>query len=254
MNVTLAETKFSYPRRRYIRFFARRLIIGILDLLADVQIIGGENLPKEGPLLVVANHFSFLDPVGIIRISPWPIEFIGGAQLPNAPTAVRSIPKLWGYYPVFRGTGSSYALRAAESILQQKGIIGIFPEAGSWADVLRPARPGTAFLASRTGTKILPLGIHGINNVLPIKLKNKPRVELRIGKPFGPFIAKGKGRQRRKQLDEFGDEIMQQIADLLPEEKRGFYSTNPAIREAAKGTEIYPWKDKREGEVKGIVD
>ena len=254
MNMSLTENNFTYPRRKYLRYFSRNFIIGVLDMLADVKIFGKENIPKEGPLLVVANHFNFLDPVAIIRVSPWPIEFIGGAQLPNAPTAVRSIPKVWGYYPVFRGTGSSYALRAAESILQQKGVIGIFPEGGSWADVLRPARPGTAFLASRTGTKILPLGIHGINNVFPIKFRNRPKVELRIGKPFGPFNAKGRGRERRRQLDEIGEEIMQQIADLLPEEKRGFYSSNPEIRAAAKGTEIYPWKDKVEGEVDGTFD
>lgn len=46
---------------------------------------------------------------------------------------------------------------------------------------------------------------------------------------------------------------MRRIAELIPPEKGGHYSDDPAIREAAKGTEICPWADKMEGEVKGTV-
>jgi hypothetical protein len=63
----------------------------------------------------------------------------------------------------------------------------------------------------------------------------------------------GRGRERREQLDEIGHEIMRHIAALLPPEKRGHYSDDPAIREAAKGTEVYPWADKVEGEYKGHI-
>jgi hypothetical protein len=78
-------------------------------------------------------------------------------------------------------------------------------------------------------------------------------VTINIGKPFGPFTASGSGRERREQLDEIGHEIMRHIAPLLPHEKRGHYSEDPAIREAAKGTEIYPWADKVEGQVVGEI-
>jgi hypothetical protein len=50
-------------------------------------------------------------------------------------------------------------------------------------------------------------------------------------------------------LDEIGHTIMRQIAELIPPERHGFYSDDPAIREAARGTEIYPWSDAVEGEV-----
>jgi len=46
---------------------------------------------------------------------------------------------------------------------------------------------------------------------------------------------------------------MRHIAELIPPEKRGHYSDDPAIREAAMGTEIYPWADKVEGEVVGEI-
>jgi hypothetical protein len=59
--------------------------------------------------------------------------------------------------------------------------------------------------------------------------------------------------QRRAQLDEIGHEIMHHIAELIPPEKRGHYSDDPAIREAARGTELYPWADKVEGQVVGEI-
>jgi hypothetical protein len=75
----------------------------------------------------------------------------------------------------------------------------------------------------------------------------RAKVRVRIGKPFGPFRAEGRGRDRRRQLDEFGHEMMSRIARLLPPERRGHYSEDPAIREAARGTELYPWDDEVEG-------
>ena len=99
-------------------------------------------MPSSGPLLLVANHFHYADPVAVVTCVPWTTEFIGGAQMPNAPAAVTIIPKMWGILPVHRGKASRDALRHATTILAHGGILGIFPEAGSWATVLRPARPG----------------------------------------------------------------------------------------------------------------
>lgn len=238
-----------YPRRRLLRAFLRRVVDLFFVSFTDLEIVGGENLPRKGPLLVVANHFSFLDPVLMIRTAPWPIEFLGGFHLPNAPAYVRWIPKLWGYYPVFRGTGSRAALYAAEAVLAQEGVVGVYPEAGSWATVLRPARPGTAFLAAQTGAEILPMGFDGLLNVFScLRRRRRAKVIARIGKPFGPFQVEGRGRRRRMQLDEVGHEIMRRIADLLPPECRGHYSEDPAVRAAAQGTEVYPWDEEPEGE------
>ncbi len=240
--------EFRYPRRRLMRAVLQRLARVAFAVLSDLQIVGQENLPEKGPLLVVANHFSFIDPVAMIRTVPWPMDFVGGFQTPNAPSWVTSIPKLWGYYPVYRGTASRYALRAAEAVLAQGGVLGIFPEAGNWATGLRPARPGAAFLAVQTGTPILPMGFAGLLDVLPLLRRGRrARVTVRIGELFGPFQAAGRGRARRRQLDTIGHEIMQRIAELIPPERRGHYSDDPAIRAAAQGTEIYPWTAAPEG-------
>jgi len=241
-------------RRRPIRFILKKMSIPAFALLTRMEIIGEENIPTRGPLLVVGNHFSFIDPVAFVRFAPWPIEFVGGAVTPHAPLWTRIIPFLWGYHKLYRGTGSRDALRAAETILQNNGFLGIFPEAGNWATVLRPPRPGTAYLAARTGAPLLPVGLNGFTEVFPSLFKGKrAKVTVNIGKPFGPFTASGSGRDRRSQLDEIGHEIMRHIAELIPPEKRGHYSDDPAIREAAMGTEIYPWADRVEGEVVGEI-
>jgi len=244
---------YKFPRRRLIRGIMKFLSIPAFGLITQLEINGAENLPKKGPILIIGNHFSFIDPAAVIRIARWPIEYVGGADPPHAPNIVKFIPALWGFYPLYRGTGSRGALKAAESILKQDGILGIFPEGGSWAEVLRPARPGTAYLAVRTGAKLIPIGIYGLNDVFPIRIGKRAKATINIGKSFGPYQVTGRGRERRQQLDEISHDIMRHIAHLLPQEKRGCYSDDPAIREAAKGTEIYPWADKIEGEVEGEV-
>jgi len=243
----------KYPRRVIMRRFLKFLSSAAFGILCDFQIEGKENLPEKGPLLVIGNHFSFIDPVALIRTLPYPIEFVGGAVFPHAPKLVKFLPQLWGYYPVFRGTGSRFALRAAEEILKQNGVLGIMPEGGSWAEVLRPARPGAAYLASLTGVKVLPLGIYGLNSIFPIQVGKRPKAVVKIGKPVGPFTAPGRGRERREQLDQIGKELMKAIAAQLPDSYRGFLADDPATREAALGTEEYPWESLVEGQVEGEV-
>ena len=252
--MTDSSKRFHTPQRQIIRKFLKWLSKPAFDLVSQLEITGEENLPKTGPLIVVGNHFSFIDPVCFVRLAPWQIEFIGGAHMPHSPLVTHIIPFLWGYHPLYRGTGAKDSLKAAEAILKEAGIIGIFPEAGNWATVLRPARPGTAFLAARTGAPLLPIGLVGLNDVFPsLRRGRRAKIQFNIGKPFGPFMIEGHGQQHREQLDEIGHEIMRHIAELIPSERRGHYSNDPAIREAAKGTEIYPWADKIEGQVRGRV-
>lgn len=243
--------EIRYPRRRLIRGAMRGVFHLLFDLLTDLEVVGRENIPERGPLLVAINHFSFIDPALVGVLTPWPIEVMGGFHNPNAPFFGTWILKLYGYIPVRRGIGSPAALRVVEAVLAQGGVVGIAPEGGSWATVLRPARPGTAYLAVRTGARILPIGIDGTPEVFPsLRKGQRAHVTVRIGQPFGPFQASGRGRDRRKQLDEIGHEIMRQIAELIPPNRQGFYSPDPSIRLAARGTEIYPWSTKTEADYK----
>lgn len=239
----------NYPRRRLLRTILHTLSRFVFWLITDLEINGLENIPESGPYIVVSNHFSFADPAAIVRVKHWQVEFVGGFVNPSAPPLVKIIPRLWGYYPVYRGTASRLALQAAEQVISKGGILFIAPEAGNWATVLRPARPGTAFIAARTGAKILPIGLDGLTEIFDeLKAGRRAKVTINIGEPFGPFKTTGKGQERRSQLDDIGHEVMRQISCLIPPERRGHYSDDPAVREAARGTEVYPWADTTETE------
>lgn len=240
--------KIRYPRRRVIRAILKSGIAVAFSVLANFEVDGKENIPTKGPLLVVANHFHFLDPLALIHTAPWQLEFVGGAKTPNAPGALGWINKLFGIIPTYRGTGSRETLQSSEEVLKQNGVLAIFPEGGSWAQVLRPARPGTAFLAWRTKAQILPVGLDNFADFFKrVKLGERANVKVKFGKPFGPVAASDGSRPSREELDEIGHNIMREISNLLPPERQGFYSPDPAIREAAKGTEIYPWDNMTEG-------
>lgn len=241
------DIQITYPRRRIIRRTLRALIRAAFAVLSDFRIQGEENLPMEGPLLVVGNHFSFLDPVAFIGGLPYPLEFVGGSQTPNAPGAVSWLSRVYGILPVRRGSISRDTLRASRKVLNNKGILGIFPEAGSWAKVLRPARPGTAYLATCTQAQVLPVGLDGLTDLFPsVRRGKRGKITLNIGKPFGPFYVGERGETDRRRLDELGQEFMRKIAELIPPENRGYYSDDAAIREAALSAAAYPWENTQE--------
>ena len=129
-------------------------------------------------------------------------------------------------------------MKATQSVLEQGGFVGIFPEGGSWATVLRPARPGTAYLAVSANSPVIPIGISGMEGLFK---RWRPRITVQIGKPFGPFETTGRGKQRRAQLAQIGDEMMRQIAAQLPADLHGVFSADPDLRKSAEAVADYPY-------------
>jgi len=231
------------PRQSTKRRMIRGLIRVLFALLVRVRIEGEENIPESGPLIVAANHFHFVDPLAVIRAMPWPLDFIGGFHMPFAPAIVRWLPLLWGLHRVRREGSSRGALRQAEETLLAGGILGIFPEGGSWATVLRPPRPGSAFLATRTQARVLPVGLDGLPEIFSsLKRLRRATVTIRVGKPIGPFPSSAKGRAGRAELDLVGETILRSIGELIPPEVRGVYSDDPLLRQAAEEVSRYPWE------------
>lgn len=240
-----SQLKYRYPRRVVLRYILRQLMRPLVRLLCDFEVENPEALPQKGPYLVVSNHFHFLDaPFMIHATRPWPIEFLAGSNFVEPPFYVKWLPSVWGIYEVIRGGASREAIRAARDVLAQDGFICIYPEAGAWAPVLKYARPGAALVAVQSGAPVLPIGIHGVTEVLSnFKEGKRAKVIVRVGEPFGPFTAEGRGRQRREQLEQIGETMMRHIAALLPPEKRGVFSDDPVVRAEAEKVADYPFHD-----------
>jgi len=222
------KIKYPYPRRRLIRRTLRGAIRLAASVIADYRIEGQENLPKQGPLLIVGNHFHFLDTIGPIHCTDYLLEFINDTIMPNAPATMKFLPSLWGTLKILQGTANLEAMRASEAVLAQGGVLAIFPEGHVHRLPLGKPLPGASFLALRSGVPILPIGTYSEDNwdiFGALTRKNRrARIVTRIGKPFGPLapgdLDKIPGREEVKAA---GWEIMSRIADLLPPHARGVY-------------------------------
>ena len=219
-----SENNYRYPRNRVMRLFLKASIGLAAKSLTHMEIFGRENVPDEGPLIVVANHFHFFDAVILILSTPWPLEFLADFQMPNVPMALKIFPSLYQTYDVAQGTPNMEALRASEAILAQDGVLGIFPEGRVHAPPLRGALPGAAFLALRTGAPILPMGIFSDNEwklfKTIIEKKRRLGVTCQFGKVFGPLTCDNPRRPKRGEINHAGERIIAEIAKLLPIEMR----------------------------------
>ena len=231
---TLQEyiTKYPWPRRRLIRGVFSGLIDIIASILVDWEVSGAENIPKKGPLLIVGNHFSFVDTVGPIHVTNWPIEYIGDFEMPNAPPHMRIFPNLWQTLKIEQGTPNFEALKASEAVLAQDGVVVIFPEGHVHDGPLNRALPGAAYMALRTGVPILPMGTISDNDWKIFKTiseeKRRLKVLTKVGKVFGPLEFNRDKRPSRSEIRRAGELIMTRIAALLPKEYRGEFDPESA--------------------------
>lgn len=228
----------KYPRRKGVRRILRGLTGFLIHRFGKLEIEGLENIPETGPVILAPNHFNFVDPPLILYTSPRMVEFIGGAQRPNSPFWAKQIPKWWGFIRAYRGGYGRSTFRQSLDVLKQGGVLGIFPEGGSWAALLRPARPGMAFIASKSGAPVIPISIIGAENLLGGK---KSPVKIIFHKPVPAPQIETSGRARREALDIFSQTVMARIASGLPDDQRGMHSTCPDARAAAEAVSAYPF-------------
>lgn len=220
--------KYPWPRRRIIRKILKTGIDFFAGVLTRWEINGLENIPVQGPLLVVGNHFHFLDTVAPIHSTRWPLEFIGDMVMPNAPPIMRIFPNAWQTLKIEQGSPNFEALQAAQAVLSQNGVLVIYPEGHAQYMPLRPALPGAAYMALRTGAPILPMGTISDNDWKLVKTitekKRRLKVFTKIGQVFGPLETSNPERPTRQEIKAAGNLIMEKIAALLPEEFQGEFS------------------------------
>ena len=205
-------------------YHASRLMVRVLLLLLTRwQVRGRENIPSQGPLLVVANHLSLADPP-LLNISlGGKVIFMAKEKLFRFRVLGYFIRSL-GAFPVHRGRPDRKALRQAEQVLAQGLALIIFPEGMRSRNAkLQHSFRSPALIALRSGVPILPIGITGTEKLESVAgLLRRPQIMVNIGHPF--HLPPINGKLTKVALDEFTTCIMERIAELLPVEYRGSYA------------------------------
>jgi len=194
-----------------------------LRLFTGWQVRGRENIPSQGPLLVVANHVNLVD-VPLLGVSfGRKVIFMAKKELFHFRLVGHFIGGL-GAFPVHRGQLDRKALRQAEQVLADGQALIMFPEGTrSRSGQLRHAFPGSALIALHSGAPILPVGIIGTARIKGVAwLLRRPQITVNIGPPFR--LPPVNGKMTKADLTECIHCIMERIAELLPVEYRGRYA------------------------------
>ncbi len=191
-------------------------------LICRYRVRGLENVPANGPLLIVANHLSWYDPILLGVILPRRVWFFTKAEIFRWPIAGWAC-RATGQIPVHRGSSDRAALEKGLEYLGEGKALVVFPE-GTVArhEQMIAAHTGAAMMAVRTGTTVLPITHTGTRRILrSLRTLWFPRVEIRVGAPFVPTIPEGVAR--KVELKAVTQEIMGRVAEMLPPESRGVY-------------------------------
>lgn len=193
------------------------------------EVQGAERFPAEGPVIVVANHLSFMDSFWIPLCTPRRVVFLAKAEY------FESWKTAWffrgmGMIPVKRGVRhqAEAALQAGLEHLEGAGVLGMYPEGTRSPDgKLHRGRTGVARLALRSGAPIVPVGLIGSREVMP-KDARLPRlrgnITARVGSPM--TFEKYRGREQdRGALRAMTDEIMFEIMSLSGQSYVDEYAT-----------------------------
>ncbi|GAF83319.1 unnamed protein product [marine sediment metagenome] len=203
-------------------------------LVTRRDIKGREGIPRKGALILASNHLNLADPPILTVVMPRRVVWMGKQELFDIPV-FGILYHLFGCIPVRRFQADLRALRRSQDTLQRGLLLGMFPEGTrSVGQGLGRAEPGTALLAIRTDTPVMPVAIWGTEDVrLPRDFFRRTPVHVVFGEPFR--LPKPQ-RLTKEAVEEGADLIMRRIAELLPERYRGVYAgRQPQALEAKEG-------------------
>ncbi|MEI2665061.1 lysophospholipid acyltransferase family protein [Rossellomorea sp. LJF3] len=184
--------------------FARGLVKSILSPLYRIEVKGLEHFPKDGGVLLCANHIDNLDPPVVGISAPRPVSFMAKEELFNVPVLGKLLPDLRAF-PVKRGMSDREALRKGLKVLKQGDVLGLFPEGTrSKTGQIGKGLAGAGFFALRSEAYVVPCAIIG-----PYKPFRKLKVV------FGPPIPMDSIREERLNAEKTTEIIMSHIEDLI---------------------------------------
>ena len=192
----------------------------LLVLLSRWQIRGKENIPREGPVLIVANHMTLIDPP-LLSVSLGRYAQIMAKEELFRTRASSYFMSGLGAFPVYRGRLDRRAMRVAEKTLADGGALVVFPEGQrSRNGQLQRASAGATLIALRSGVPIVPAVISGTEKISGVwSVLRRPRLTVNFARPF--HLPPVNSKSDRAKCTRY---IMEHIAEVLPAEYRGMYA------------------------------
>lgn len=191
--------------KEVIKWIVRGAIYIWLKIYYRAEIIGLENVPKEGPLIFCGNHRSYLDPPLLVATAKRDMKFLAKEELyKNKFLAFLG----WAFeaIPVKRDEKDISAIKTSLKDLKEGKCIALFPEGTrNGLEKGEKIKDGVAFFALRSGAKIVPCGIKG-------GTKEHRKVTITYGKPLD--YSKYKGSKDKEILDKITNEVMDNIINL----------------------------------------
>ena len=204
-------------------YVASVLVRMLLFLLTDWQVRGKDNVPGDGPVIVVANHLNLADPPILGTSLGRKAIFMAKEELFRSKLSGYFV-RNFGAFPVQRKQLDRGALHQAKRVLADGMALVMFPEGSRSMNArLQPALPGSALIALRNDAPVLPVGIAGTEKFKGVAwLLRRPRITINIGRPFS--LSPTGGKLTKVELARLTDSILARVAELLPPEYRGHYA------------------------------
>jgi 1-acyl-sn-glycerol-3-phosphate acyltransferase len=211
----------------------RFIVSSLLRIVARIELLGMDKMPKEGGIVIAANHIGRLDVAMVYHVLDRDDIIIMVAEKYEKYAFTRWLTRLVNGIFVDRYNADFGAVRKTLRRLQQGGVLAVTPEGTrSRSGNLLPGKPGGIYMAIKAGVPILPVAVTGTEDYeVKARWKRLKRLDIKVvvGTPF--TLPPLKGRDRDTLLQEYTDEIMCQIAALLPDERRGVYAGHPRLKD-----------------------
>lgn len=213
----------------------RRIGVGLMYGLWKPRVLGAWKVPATGPVIFAVNHSHNIDGPMVIGVAPRPSHFLVKKEAFVGPLG--PFMHAVGQLKVDRSIADRTAITQALGVLENGGVLGIFPEGTRGEGDFASLRAGLAYFAVRSGAPVVPVAVLGSTERRGRLIKGLPplrsRVDVVFGDPFeaiegvrsshtggGGRRAGGSGRRTRKALDEATGRIQKQLAAHLEDARR----------------------------------
>lgn len=214
------STSMSRSREPAISLFLYHLfkwsvVSPTLHLYFRGRIHGANHVPRQGPLIVVANHASDFDPPIVSNCVGRPVSYMSKEELFKVPVLGTAI-RLYGAYPVKRGSADRSAIRAAMQQLDNGWAVGIFLQGTRTKDGrINSPKLGAAMIAARTQAPLLPVCLWGSHRIFQKggKFPRPVPLTIRIAPPIPP-PPKGCDRTTLEAVTDHCTRVIHEMHDL----------------------------------------